>query len=143
MADETKEDGKSDPPANNSGGTDHADTGQGTGQDTEKQEPRIITGTTVNESIRGLMGFMEDVDKKTASPEVRARKVWKRLDNEGLSVWDLACFCVETLGYLLPVYPHMEAQIKAVNIELYRTHYANWEDISKWEEPIKSPIIIV
>lgn len=81
-----------------------------------------------------LQQLIERVDASMPSPEVRAMKVWNALNKEGLNLWDLSCFCVETLGYLSSVIPDFEPAAKQMSLQLYARHYQAAGAVLAWSQ---------
>lgn len=82
------------------------------------------------ESIKQLM---ERVDALIPSPEKRSLKVWEKLDKKDLNIWDLICFCNETLGYASTLFPEFESAIKTLSLNVYATHYRGSAELMEWE----------
>ena len=78
-----------------------------------------------------FFSFVNETDKKTPSPEQRAKKVYdilkkhKELDN-----WDLTCFCVEYIGSQVSVHPWLEALARKLTGIVYTAHY-NYDEWKK------------
>ena len=88
---------------------------------------------TRDEQRESLKALMERVDKLMPSPETRALKVWAQLNKESLTVWDLICFCSESLGLAASLFPEFEAPIKALSLNVYATHYRGSSNLIDWE----------
>jgi hypothetical protein len=86
---------------------------------------------------------MEEVDKLMPSPEQRALKLWNALNKEGLNLWDLVCFCSETLGYASSLFPEFEAPIKALSLNVYATHYRGAQAVMEWASRPENQLDVV
>jgi hypothetical protein len=65
------------------------------------------------------------VDQLVESPSKRAEKLWAHLpDKDNITNWDLACFCIESLGLIcntdLIVFKPF---VRDLNRLLYQLHY--------------------
>jgi hypothetical protein len=83
-----------------------------------------------------LERLMVEVDKMMPSPEARAIKLWNLLPKDGLNLWDLVCFCTETLGHCVAVFPQLEAPVKDLNLRVFAAHYSSAKLI---KEQMESP----
>lgn len=81
-----------------------------------------------------LVKLMDEVDKLMPSPEQRALKVWESLGKQGLNIWDLVCFCTETLGYTSTLFPEFEDAAKAISLNVYATHYRGAKTVLDWSQ---------
>jgi hypothetical protein len=90
-----------------------------------------------------LTALMEKVDATMPSPSVRARKVWDSLGKEDLNLWDLACFCIETTGYLSAVIPEFEPAAKQLALQLYGHHYQASGMILDWSSKPENQLITI
>lgn len=86
------------------------------------------------EKRRKLEELMTQVDSLMPSPSQRAVLIWNAIDKGDLSIWDLTCFCIETLGHVCELFPEFEPNVRALNLILYSTHYRGATTIMKWEQ---------
>lgn len=78
-------------------------------------------------SNREFEQTIERIDRLTLSPSRRAAECWAKLDKEGLTDWDLICFCTEVIGLLASVFPFLTEDARNINRIVYMAHYANQE----------------
>lgn len=80
----------------------------------------------VPEQIRDAYAkLMQERDKVSPSPTLRAKVVWDILQAESPKpiVWDLVCFSLEILTISSESYPYIIPAVKVLNQAIYGAHY--------------------
>lgn len=80
----------------------------------------------MGENAQSIESRMDERDKETPSPEVRAGYVLNLIKdaNNDITNWDLLCFAIEYLGSQVLVYDWLSAKaILLLNTEIYQAHY--------------------
>jgi hypothetical protein len=80
------------------------------------------TGENRNEEAVRLMFERDSI---SPSPSVRAMAIWNILNQRKSrpTLWDLICFCIETISASVVDYPFLAPLIKKLNQQIYAIHY--------------------
>lgn len=75
--------------------------------------------------------IVKRVDQITSSPDIRASRIYEILKPHfsSISVWDLVCFCVETLAWISVSHEWLQQPIKYLSLLVYNYHYQNPQEI--------------
>ncbi len=88
-------------------------------------------------STKGWKELVENVDRETDSPEIRASKILDLIKKHdpNINTYDLWCFSIHILQTLYAQYPEKltETAIKVLHKLLYQLHYRLkiWKNIPK------------
>lgn len=80
--------------------------------------------------------IVERVDKITSSPSIRASRIYEILKPHfsSISIWDLICFCVETLAWISVSHEWLQQPIKYLSLLVYNYHYQNPSEIIEFDK---------
>lgn len=79
-----------------------------------------------NENSRDFQEkLIEEKDKISPSPSIRARAIWDILNTHDPrpTLWDLVCFGIEVLTLAAESYPFITYAVRGLNHLIYATHY--------------------
>lgn len=93
-------------------------------RDGPETQPQASTGDSERAAKTELIAR---VDAAHPSPSARAQRVLDVLrTNTQLETWDVACFCVEYLGFMTPVWPWLEQDVQRLARLIYTAHYEHF-----------------
>lgn len=75
--------------------------------------------------------LIQEIDKVSDSPQIRAQVIWNVLRREDFSDWDIVCFATEALALLSARYSYLGEAAKAVARLVYSAHYFYPENFNK------------
>lgn len=89
------------------------------------------TDNPTSEQDRKFSKKIEERDKRTPSPEARAKYILDLINdnNPNLTNWDIFCFCIEFLGAQALIYSWLDQEcIFKITHMLYLAHYTRNDD---------------